>query len=48
MKEAEMKVVAKIISEVLENIGNNNVAEKAKKQVHELCKNFPLYKGVMF
>jgi glycine hydroxymethyltransferase len=42
MKEEEMKKVAKIISEVLEKRDKETVL-KAREEVRELCKKFPVY-----
>jgi glycine hydroxymethyltransferase len=42
MKEEEMKKVAKIISEVLEKRDKETVL-KAREEVRELCKKFPIY-----
>ncbi len=42
MKEEEMKKVAKIISEVLEKRDEETVL-KAREEVRELCKKFPIY-----
>ncbi len=44
MKEPEMKKVASFINEVISNIGNEEVYQKVRKQVLELCQKFPLYK----
>lgn len=47
MKEKEMEVIAELISEVLDNIGNENVYMKVQKCVVALCKEFPIYRGVL-
>lgn len=44
MKEAEMVVIAKLISKVLDNKDNDAVIAEAKKEVHALAEKFPLYK----
>ena len=43
MKSAEMIAIAKMIVDVLKNPQNEQVIEKTRKQVMELCKAFPLY-----
>ncbi len=43
MKENEMKVIAKLIAEVINNINDESVIEKVKKKVMELTNAFPLY-----
>lgn len=48
MKENEMKKIGELIAKVIDNITNEKVLEDVKKEVVELCKNFPLYKGVLF
>lgn len=44
MWETEMKLLAKLITKALKNIGNTEVLENIKKNVKELCIKFPLYK----
>lgn len=44
MKEPEMKKIATFIHEVISNIGNEEVYQKVRKEVLELCQRFPLYK----
>jgi glycine hydroxymethyltransferase len=44
MKETEMKKIAAFIHEVISNIGNEEVYQKVRKEVLELCQKFPLYK----
>ena len=43
MKESEMKQIAVMIDTVLSNISSENVRLRIRKQVHELCEQFPLY-----
>ncbi len=43
MKSDEMVIIAKLIVEVLKNPGSEQVIEKSRKKVIELCKAFPLY-----
>ncbi len=43
MKEDEMKVIAKLIAEVVNNINDESTIEKVKKKVRELVSEFPLY-----
>ena len=40
----EMKIVARLIDEILKNIGNDYKYEKVKNEIAELCNSFPLYK----
>lgn len=44
MKEAEMVVIAKLISKVLDNKDNDAVIAEARKEVHALAEKFPLYR----
>lgn len=44
MKEAEMKEIARMIHDVLKNIGNGKISEDIKAEVLDLCSKFPLYK----
>ena len=39
----EMKIVARLIDEILKNIGNDYKYEKVKNEIAELCNSFPLY-----
>ncbi len=43
MKESEMKVIARLIHDVLQGINDRSVKEETRKKVHELCKRFPFY-----
>jgi glycine hydroxymethyltransferase len=43
MKEQEMKIIARLIDRVLQNIGNNKIYAEVKNKVSELCQHFPLY-----
>lgn len=43
MQEPEMKKVASFIHEVISNIGNEEIYQKIKREVLELCRKFPLY-----
>ncbi|MDZ7261633.1 MAG: serine hydroxymethyltransferase [candidate division KSB1 bacterium] len=43
MKEKEMKQIGGFIHEVLSNLGNESVYAKVRRQVYELCQQFPLY-----
>ncbi|MCS7171167.1 MAG: serine hydroxymethyltransferase [Aquificaceae bacterium] len=50
MKEEEMRLIAKLIARVIENIKDERVIEGVGREVIELCKQFPLYpelKGVL-
>lgn len=44
MKEAEMVVIAKLISKVLDNKDNDAVIAEAREEVHALARKFPLYR----
>lgn len=46
MKEEEMKIIASVINEVLNNINNEEVIKKAKENTLALSKKFPLYKDL--
>ncbi|HOE64382.1 MAG TPA: serine hydroxymethyltransferase [Candidatus Sumerlaeota bacterium] len=46
MKEEEMKTIGKWIARVLKNPDDEQVKNDVRQQVAELCKNFPLHKGV--
>lgn len=48
MKEKEMELIGKMISKVLHNIKSESTIAEVRKEVVELCKAFPLYKGVLF
>ena len=43
MKEQEIKVVAGLIRNVLENMDNEKVVKNSQATVAELCKAFPVY-----
>jgi len=43
MKESEMKQIGELISKVLRNVKNKSIKESVKKEVTELCKQFPFY-----
>jgi len=44
MKEAQMEVVARMMVDVLKNIDNDQVIERVKNDVREVCEVFPIYK----
>lgn len=44
MKEDEMRYIARLIHEVLSNFKDEKIKEKVKKEVEELCKQFPIYR----
>ena len=44
MREVEMKQIGGWICDVLENHTNDGIKEKIRKQVHELCTRFPIYR----
>ncbi len=43
MKEEEMRLIARLIVEVIENPQDEKVIEKVRREVIELCEQFPLY-----
>ncbi|MBO8130843.1 MAG: serine hydroxymethyltransferase [Candidatus Marinimicrobia bacterium] len=43
MKEMEMRMIAKWIDMVLSDHKNENLKKKIRKEVEDLCRNFPLY-----
>jgi len=43
-KEEEVSLVASWICNILEDINNRDIIDKTKKQVQDLCSNFPVYK----
>ncbi|MFN3870820.1 MAG: serine hydroxymethyltransferase [Aquificaceae bacterium] len=43
MKEEEMRLIARLIAEVIENSQDERVIEKVRREVTELCEQFPLY-----
>ena len=43
MKEQEMRLIARLIAKVIENINNAEVINKVGREVIELCQQFPLY-----
>lgn len=45
-KESEMKEVAKGIATVIDNLNNNEVIQRVKRDILELCSQFPLYEGL--
>lgn len=47
MKQADMVAVARMIDEVLTNPADEKVLEKVRKEVADLVKKFPLYKGLV-
>ncbi len=46
MKEEEMKIIAKLISDVINNINDEQEIEKISKKVDELTSSFPLYPDI--
>ena len=45
MKEKEMKIIGNYIAKVINNHKNEQLLEKIKIEIKELCKNFPIYKN---
>ncbi len=46
MKESEMKQIAEWINKIIADVKNTELQQKIKQEVEELCKGFPVYKGV--
>lgn len=46
MKESEMKSIAEIITKILKNPRDKTTETELKKQVLQLCRDFPLYPGL--
>ena len=44
MKEPEMKEIAALMGEVVDNIDNDEVIASVKQKVHDLAEKFPLYR----
>jgi glycine hydroxymethyltransferase len=44
MKEAEMKLIGKLIADVLKNPKDSSIQAEASNRVAELCRRYPLYK----
>jgi len=47
MKEGEMRKIARLISRVLSNLGNQVVYAEVRDEVGELCRRFPLYEELL-
>ena len=45
-KESEMKEVAKAIATVIDNYQDKKILEKVRKDILEICNQFPLYEGL--
>lgn len=45
MKEAEMRIVAGLIADVLDSHGDEAHLKRVRAKVHALCKEFPLYRA---
>ncbi|MBW2676805.1 MAG: serine hydroxymethyltransferase, partial [Deltaproteobacteria bacterium] len=43
MKAAEMAVIARLMVDVLKNMGDDRVVEKVNNEIRELCEAFPIY-----
>ena len=48
MKEGEMVLIADIIHDVLSDIDNSTIIDSSKTKVLDICKNFPLYKELVY
>ena len=48
MKEPEMEMIARLIIDILKKPNNDELVEKVRAEVSELCRTFPLYKGYDF
>lgn len=46
LKEKEMETLGNTIADVLQNFENQDIYQKAKNTVKELCENFPIYKDL--
>jgi glycine hydroxymethyltransferase len=46
MKEREIRIIAKLIKEAVENYNNPKVLRQIHKEVITLCKKFPIYKNI--
>lgn len=46
LKEKEMETLGNAIADVLQNFENQDIYQKAKNTVKELCENFPIYKDL--
>ena len=45
MRKDEMVIIAKLIDRVINNFDNDSVIKDVKKQVFDLCSQYPIYKG---
>jgi glycine hydroxymethyltransferase len=45
MKQIEMKIIANLIFQTIQNKDNTTIKQKIKKDVKKICKKFPLYKN---
>jgi glycine hydroxymethyltransferase len=43
MKETEMEAIGDWIADVLDNINDESVQKKVRREVEALCEKFPLY-----
>ena len=48
MGENEMKIIAKLINDVLSNVNDDSVINKTKSTVMELCQQFPIYEELHY
>lgn len=48
MQEKEMELIGRLIAKVIHNVKSESTIAGVKEQVVELCRAFPLYKGVLF
>ncbi|MBI2108043.1 serine hydroxymethyltransferase [Candidatus Woesearchaeota archaeon] len=46
MKESEMKVIGECIARVIDNVNDKEAIARARKDILELCRGFPLYPGM--
>jgi glycine hydroxymethyltransferase len=46
MGTPEMKIVSRLIVDVLKNIGDETIIRKTRNKVQELCDSFPIYTGM--
>jgi glycine/serine hydroxymethyltransferase len=45
MKEEEMKVIARVFKEAIENKDNEEKLSTLKQEICQLCQKFSIYKG---
>lgn len=48
MKEPEMIQISEMITRVLKNHSNDDIIKNVKKEIKNLCNNFPIYKNIKY